>query len=443
MNQWKPHPGRQTEVLTITPNQAFEILFGGARGGGKTDAGQGWLLYDHEHPKYRALVIRKNADDLRDWIDRARYFYYGIAEVVGNPPEVRFFKGGVIRTGHLADDKAYSKYQGHEYHRMLIEELTHISTLNLYQKLIASCRSTIPELRPQVMANCNPDGPGFEWVKKRWNLHGIPNNLVWTTDTDTGLKRVFVPSRLQDNPTLMTSDPNYIKMLNGLPDGLREAWRDGSWDDPQIEGAYYTLAQNQARREGRIKLIPHDSSLKVHTVWDLGIGEQLVCGFFQKTSTELRLIDTWQGEGSDGLPEAAIILQNRKYLYGKHYAPHDASRTETGTGKTIRQQAAALGINFEPIPNIGITDGINKVLMMFPRLWINEPKCETALSAFRNYRKKWDEQKLDWQNEPFKDWSSHFADMLRYAALVEDQMTNETFKTYIQPPPEASSLYGG
>jgi hypothetical protein len=441
VTEWKPHPGKQTEVLLITPQQAFEILYGGARGGGKTDAGQGWLLYDHEHPKYRALVIREHADDLRDWVDRARSFYAGIAEVVGNPPEVRFFKGGIIRTGHLKDAKAYTKYQGQEYHRMLIEELTHIPMLGLYLKLIASCRSTIPELRPQIMANCNPDGPGFEWVKDRWNLHGIPTDMVWSQDRDTGLPRVFVPARLQDNPTLILNDPNYLKMLNGLPDGLREAWRDGSWDDPQIEGAYYTLALNQARREGRIKLVPHDPSLKVHTVWDLGIGPQLVCGFVQKTSTEVRVIDTWQGEGSDGLPEAAVMLQNKKYIYGKHFAPHDASRTETGTGKTITQQAAALGINFEPIPSIGINDGINKALMMFPRLYISEPTCPLLLSAVRNYRKKWDEQRLDWLNEPFKDWSSHWADVIRYLSLVEDQMTNTTAVKYKQAPEEAVSIY--
>jgi len=442
MSDWIPHP-RQQIALQITPQQAFEILYGGARGGGKTDAGQGWLLYDHEHPRYRALVIRKHADDLRDWVDRARYFYQGIAEVVGNPPEVRFYEGGIIRTGHLKDASTYTKYQGQEYHRMLIEELTHIATEKLYKQLIASCRTTIPELRPQIMANCNPEGPGFEWVRKRWRLAGIPKGLVWTKDEETGLIRVFIPAKVQDNPTLMDNDPNYIKMLNGLPDGLREAWRDGSWDDPQIEGAYYTLVLAQARREGRIKLVSHDPSLKVHTVWDLGIGEQLVCGFVQKTATEIRLIDTWQGQGSDGLPEAAVMLQNKKYVYGRHFAPHDANKTETGTGKTITQQAQKLGIDFTPIPSIGVADGINKALMMFPRLYINEPNCEQFLSAIRNYRKKWDENKLDWMDEPYKDWSSHFADVVRYLSLVEDQMTNEDYKPYVQPQYEGASLYGG
>jgi hypothetical protein len=122
----------------------------------------------------------------------------------------------------------------------------------------------------------------------------------------------------------------------------------------------------------------------------------------------------------------------RRRPYGKHFAPHDASRTETGTGKTIQQQAEKLGIKFEPVPPISVSDGISKALMMFPRLYVSEPKCEQFLSAIRNYRKKWDENRLDWMNEPYKDWSSHFADMLRYLALTEDQMTNESE----QPMPE-------
>ena len=59
---WTPHP-RQRKALR---RREFEILYGGARGGGKTDAGMVWLLYDIANPRYRALVIRKNADDLSD-----------------------------------------------------------------------------------------------------------------------------------------------------------------------------------------------------------------------------------------------------------------------------------------------------------------------------------------------------------------------------------------
>lgn len=422
MKIWKPH-GKQEVALAISPDSAFEILFGGARGGGKTDAGQAWLLYDYKNPKLRSLVVRRNADDLKDWIDRARSFYAGISEVVGNPPEVRFKTGSIIRTGHLKDENAFTKYQGHEYHRILIEEVTHIPTEDQYLKLIASCRSTVPGIKPQVMVNCNPDGVGFSWVKRRWNIEGTPVEPIWTTDAKTGLVRVFVPSRVEDNPTLIENDPTYISMLKGLPDGLREAWLYGSWSDPIIPGAYYTTALHQMSIEGRICTVPHDPSMKVWTVWDLGIGPQLVCLFVQKTATDTRVIDSWQGSGSDGIPQAKKMLDTKPYVYGGHFAPHDISRTESGTGKTIFDSARSLGLDFFKVPNLKVRDGIDKTLMMLPRLIVDEAKCEHAIESWRQYRRLWDENRLDWKDEPNHDWTSHFADTLRYLALTEDMMT--------------------
>ena len=68
---WTPTE-RQAEALRST---SFETLYGGARGGGKTDAGLAWLLYDKEEPLLRGLVLRKNAVDLGDWIARAKTFF--------------------------------------------------------------------------------------------------------------------------------------------------------------------------------------------------------------------------------------------------------------------------------------------------------------------------------------------------------------------------------
>jgi hypothetical protein len=379
-------------------------------------------------------VIRRLADDLRDWIDRAHTFYKGMGEIVGNPPELRFNEGSVVRTGHLKDSNAYTKYQGHEYHRQLIEELTHIPTEEQYLKLIASCRSTVPGLKPQVMANCNPDGPGFQWVKKRWNIEGTPTEPIWSTDEKTGHKRVFIPARVQDNPTLIKNDPEYVEGLKGLPDGLREAWLHGSWADPIIPGAYYTEALMEMRNGGRIRFVPYDPNLKVWTVWDLGIGGQLVCLFVQRTSTEVRVIDCWQGENSDGIPQAKKMLDNKNYIYGGHFAPHDSARTEVGTGLTVFQTAEQLGLDFLPIPNLKVRDGITKALMMMPRLIVDEEKVEHPLEAWRHYRKVWDDNRLDWKDEPFKDWTNHYADCLRYLALTEDMMTGEYSNTTVHIP---------
>jgi hypothetical protein len=87
---------------------------------------------------------------------------------------------------------------------------------------------------------------------------------------------------------------------------------------------------------------------------------------------------------------------------------------------------------------------MTKTWMMFPRLYISEPYCEQFLSAVRQYRKIWDEQRLDWKEEPYEDWTNHFSDMLRYATLVEDKMTHEEGEPWQDPrnPTEPLTLYG-
>lgn len=226
---WRPNEGPQEFVLSL-PNNTFEILYGGSRGGGKTDAGIVWIGEHQAHPRYRALVIRKNADDLSDWVDRVRVMYPH-ASVAYRPAIITFPSGAVIRTGHLKDDQAYTKYQGQEYQRMLIEELTQIPSEKRYLQLIASCRSTIPELKSQIFATTNPGGVGHGWVKKRFIDFSKP--FKRKPDPTSGRFRIFIPATLDDNPMLMSADPDYVRSMDALKDTdieLYKAWRLGDWD---------------------------------------------------------------------------------------------------------------------------------------------------------------------------------------------------------------------
>lgn len=201
-------------------------MYGGARGGGKTDAGLAWLLEYIDNPRYRALIIRKNADDLSDWIDRARDMYRGTgATFAYRPAIITFPSGAIFRSGHLKDENAYGKYLGHEYQRMVIEELTQIPNEELYLKLISSCRSTI-DIKPQVFCTTNPGGIGHAWVKSRFVDICEPEKVY----TSGGKTRIFIPAKVTDNPTLVKNDPSYLDFLDHLPEQLRKAWREGNWN---------------------------------------------------------------------------------------------------------------------------------------------------------------------------------------------------------------------
>lgn len=416
---WQPNPGPQTEVLTRTED---EILYGGARGGGKTDAGVAWPLRWIDNEMLRFLVIRRNSQDLADWKKRAKMMWRHLNPEFTNTGVV-FPSGASGVFGHLHDDDAYERYMGHEYQKMIIEELTHIPTEDLYLNLTASCRSTVPGLTAQIFNTTNPGSEGHEWVKRRFVDVAKPGErFTFTSPSGIELTRIFIPARVEDNPILVNKDPRYVAFLQQLPEYKRKAWYEGNWDIIDTEGAYYTSYVNKARQDGRITSVPYDQSTPVHTWWDIGIGDATSIGFFQIVGREWHLIDYYENSG-EGLKHYAEILQDKKitlgYTYGRHYGPHDIQARELGTGKTRQETAQNFGIDFEIVPKQTIEDGIEAVRSRFSTLWIDRVRCERLVSAIQQYRKEWNEKMGIWGHHPVHDWTSHGADMLRYWAITD------------------------
>jgi hypothetical protein len=212
------------------------------------------------HPLYRFLVLRKNADDLRDCFRRARVFYapFG-ATFVENPMLVRFPSGAEGVFGHMQDENAYEKWQGQEFQRMWIEELTQIPSELLYQRIILSCRSTVPELVQQVYVTANPGGKGMKWFNKRF-WHTTEKGTKLYTDPETGLTREFIHSTVRDNPYFMRDNQQYVAQLMQLDGVERERWLDGSFD--AFEGQYFSSfreKRNAGEPETALHVIPAES----------------------------------------------------------------------------------------------------------------------------------------------------------------------------------------
>jgi phage terminase large subunit len=192
-----------------------------------------------------------------------------------------------------------------------------------------------------------------------------------------------------------------------------------------IKGAYYAKEISAARRENRITAVPYDKALLVHTVWDLGKGQNMAVGFYQKFGNQTRKIDYWEGANDDGLPEAIAAVKAKLYLYGKHFAPHDIRAVDLSTGKSRWETAKNLGIKFEIVPDIGVDNGIQAGKLMFSRLWVDSVHCSRWLDSVSQYRQEWDEKRGMFKDVPLHDWTSHGADEYRYAAIIEEQMRNE------------------
>lgn len=201
-----------------------------------------------------------------------------------------------------------------------------------------------------------------------------------------------------------------------------------------IEGSYYGVEIGRMERDGQITVVPHDKALKVHTVWDLGIGKNLAIGFYQRTREgQLRKIDYWQGDGADGIPEGALAINSKPYIYGYHFGPHDLEATEISTGKRRIDTARALGINFRIVPDISIEDGINGAQITLSQMLVDKEKCKEWLRAMKNYCREWDEKRGAYKEIPYHNWASHGADEFRYASVVADKMTNDIMKNINRP----------
>lgn len=180
-----------------------------------------------------------------------------------------------------------------------------------------------------------------------------------------------------------------------------------------MRGAYYEVEMRRAMSDNRITKVPWEPNLMVHTSWDLGSNDQTVIWFFQQHYNEIRVIDLYANSG-EGLAHYAKVLKEKSYAYGTHYAPHDITVQELGSGQTRIKTAKDLGITFRTVPKIkDVNDGIEAVRNMLPRCWFNEEKCQKGIEGLKGYRKEWNEKNQCYRDTPLHDWCSDYADAFR------------------------------
>ena len=230
---FKPQPGPQHHFLTCP---ADIVVYGGARGGGKSFAslGEFWCHAEDWGSHAKGLMLRRSREDLKDTIDTARQMYGDAAEWKDKEKQFRFRNGAVFHMAYLESDADAMNYQGWSLTRVYVEELTQYASSTGIFRLFATLRTT-SGARCQFRATCNPGGPGHHWVKDWVIDHGAYRPIK---DEKTGLIRIFIPAKISDNPALLGNDPNYINRLRASGSAaLVKAWLDGDWSI--IEGAFF------------------------------------------------------------------------------------------------------------------------------------------------------------------------------------------------------------
>lgn len=190
--------------------------------------------------------------------------------------------------------------------------------------------------------------------------------------------------------------------------------------EASVKGAIYGDQIAEAREQGRITRVPYEPILPVTTAWDLGVGDSTAIWFTQSPagSGEVRVIDYYEAQG-EGLPHYAAMLQQRGYVYGQHWAPHDIAVRELGTGKSRLEIAQSLGINFRIVPQVTMEDGIHAGRLLLQRAWFDAEKCAKGIEALTHYRRDYNTRLQEFIAAPRHDWASHCADAWRYLSLTQ------------------------
>jgi hypothetical protein len=221
-------------------SQAFETLFGGAAGGGKS-YGQlvDGLLYALKYPKSKQIIFRSTFADLEKSLIRTSMDLYplSIADYNSSKHTWKFKNGSIVDFGYIQYEKDVYQYQSAEYDVIRFDELTHFTEF-MYTYMISRCRGANPYPKC-IKSSTNPGGVGHNWVKERFIDIGAPN-VIHTCKLETGetTTRIFIPSLVQDNKFMLTYDPDYIKRLDALPEKERRALKYGDWDI--FDGQFFT-----------------------------------------------------------------------------------------------------------------------------------------------------------------------------------------------------------
>jgi phage terminase large subunit len=336
-------------------------------------------------------------------------------------------------------------------HRLLVDQIVHMGIEDQYQvtdSAITGRNGTeflFAGLRHQDIGKIKSfEGVDRVWVeeaqtvsKKSWDVL-IPTirkegSEVWVTfnpelDTDeTYLRFVVKPQpdsalvniNYFDNPWFpLVLEKERLSLKSRDAEAYENVW-EGKCRSA-VEGAIYAKEVAALYESGRVRPVPYDPLLPVHTVWDLGWNDQTSIILVQR-ATEVRVIG-YMEDSHRTLAEYIAQLKGLPYVWGQDWLPHDGRAKDFKSGKSAEEMFKAMGRDPRIVENLDVESGIKALRMVFPRLYV-DPACERLLHCLKRYRRTINASTNE-PGPPLHDEHSHAADAARYLALAVDQMGN-------------------
>lgn len=439
---WTPQPRQQA----FMERGEDEALYGGAAGGGKSDALVIEATRQIEIPHYKGLILRKTFPQLTELIEKSlNYYPKAFPGAMYNSSEHtwKFPSGAKIVFGSMQHSQDKLNYQGKAYDFIGFDELTHF-TFDEYIYLISRNRPNGPGTRCYMRASANPGGIGHGWVKNRFITAAEPMTTIWEKRQvrkpdgslyTSWMSRIFVPSSVFDNQKLLENDPNYLARLASLPDAEKKALLYGDWDS--FSGQYFTEWRDNpdhyADRRWTHVIDPFEipSGWKIYRSFDWGYNRPFSCGWWaiDYDGVAYRILELYgctttpnQGlkwTAQQVFREIRRIECEHRWLKGKQIiGVADPAIFAADGGESINDAAAKCGVYFSP----GDHERIPGWMQMHYRLAFDEngfsmmyvfSNCKAFIRTIPTLI--YDEHKVE---DLDTDGEDHIADETRYFCMA-------------------------
>jgi len=213
------------------------IAYGGARGGGKSEAMRTKFVHlSLLYPGLKLLLLRRTFPELREnHIIPLKLMLHSeekdgrIATYNDTEKAFIFPNGSRLKLGYCDSEDDVFQYQGQEYEVIGLEEATHFTESQM--RFLTTCnRTTREDFAPRMYYTANPGGVGHQWFKRLF----VDRDF---TDDENPDDYVFFPAKVTDNIALMKNNPGYYRNLLNLPEDQRRAYLDGDWN--VVEGQFF------------------------------------------------------------------------------------------------------------------------------------------------------------------------------------------------------------
>jgi hypothetical protein len=214
---------------------AREVLYGGAAGGGKTEALLVMDLRWADHPLHRSLMLRRTRPMLQEVIDRSIELYPQIVPgAQWKESESRWVmpSGAIYQMGYAEHEQDIMKFKTFEYNVIKFDELTSF-TEKMYLFMFSRNRTKSRELPPLIRSGSNPGDIGHAWVAGRFINNRAPfqvydEKVELRKGVELTVQRQFIPATVYDNTALPNRD-EYIAGLLMMGEEQAAMYLHGLW----------------------------------------------------------------------------------------------------------------------------------------------------------------------------------------------------------------------